>query len=71
MAALALINKMSGMRETGSKATYRAKLRPDCKTYSAAISCLGKAGQWLQADALFCKMDAEGIESQPSPYGLI
>jgi pentatricopeptide repeat protein len=54
---------MSGVRELGSKGGYRPKVRPDCKTYSAAISCLGKAGQWEQAEALFCRMDKEGIES--------
>lgn len=59
--ALALINRMGVVKERERKVGYEAKIRPDCKTFSAAISCLGKAGQWDQASALFYRMDEEGV----------
>ena len=37
-----------------------SRIFPDCKTYSAAISCCGKQGQWEEAEKLFNKMTVDG-----------
>jgi pentatricopeptide repeat protein len=37
------------------------RTRPDSKTFSAAISCCGKAGQWEEATRIFNQMAAEGF----------
>ena len=61
-------NKYSNQRDSE---LFHDVVRPDSKTYCAAISCCGNAGQWREALRLFNKMDDDGIEKDAIVYNSI